>query len=176
YDVWVYDLLGTGFHRVTFTDANPYAAVWSPDGKRLVYTSDVARGHYNLFVVNADGNSPPENVTNDIQFEQFASSWTPVGNRIAYMQEHLPATSEIWTIGMDDGKRELFLKNPAPGIRLQYPEFSPDGHWMAYVSNESGGNEVYVRAYPSGGEAHKISVGRGNSPIWTSGGRELLYR
>jgi len=169
-------LHGTGTHRVTFTQTNPYAAIWSPDGKRIVYTSDAA-GLYSLYVVNADGSGTAERLTFDNEYQQFASSWTSSGNVIVFMRERLPTISELWTLRMDDKRIQPFLKNPAPGIRLQYPEFSPDGHWIAYVSNESGQEEVWVRAYPQGGAPHKISAGAAAvAPIWASGGKELLYR
>jgi serine/threonine-protein kinase len=179
-EVWVYDLHGNGFQRMTFTQTNPYAAIWSPDGKRLVYSSDVS-GFHNLYVVNADGTSPPEQLTTGNEYRHFASSWTATGNVIALMRERPSEirelwTSELWTLRMEDKRMELFLKNPAPGVRLQYPEFSPDGRWIAYVSDETGQNEVWVRAYPKGREQYKVSSGRGSAPIWTSGGKEILYR
>jgi Tol biopolymer transport system component len=126
-------------------------------------------------VVDAGGASPPEPLTSSNEYQQFASSWTAAGNVIVLMRERQPETSELWTLRMDDRRMEPFLKNPAPGIRLQCPEFSPDGRWIAYVSNESGQNEVWVRAYPKGREQYKISAGRGSAPIWTSG-KEILYR
>jgi len=71
-----------------------------------------------------------------------------------------------------DRKPRLFLESR---FNLTYPEFSPDGHWMAYVSNESGANEVYVQPYPGPGEKIRISTDGGTQPIWNANGRELLY-
>jgi Tol biopolymer transport system component len=67
----------------------------------------------------------------------------------------------------------LFLESR---FNLTHPEFSPDGHWMAYVSIESGAAEVYVQPYPGPGEKTRISTAGGTEPIWTANGRELLYR
>ena len=70
-------------------------------------------------------------------------------------------------------KPRLFLESR---FNLSHPEFSPDGRWMAYVSNESGTPEVYVQPYPGPGEKTRISTAGGFEPIWTANGRELLYR
>jgi hypothetical protein len=59
---------------------------------------------------------------------------------------------------------------------LSQPDISPDGHWIAYASNESGTNEVYVQRYPGAGERIRISTDGGTEPIWTANGREILYR
>src|SRR2546422_572780 len=85
-------------------------------------------------------------------------------------------TFGIFVMSMDGtGARKptLFLESK---FALLYPEFSPDGHWMAYVSAESGLNELYVQAYPGGGEKTRVSTAGGWEPIWIGNGRELLYR
>jgi hypothetical protein len=72
-----------------------------------------------------------------------------------------------------DRKPRLFIESR---FSLVYPQLSPDGHWMAYVSNESGAGELYVQPYPGPGEKTRISTSGGSEPIWTANGRELLYR
>jgi eukaryotic-like serine/threonine-protein kinase len=72
-----------------------------------------------------------------------------------------------------DRKPKLFLESR---FSLYYPEFSSDGRWLAYVSNESGGFEVYVQPYPGPGEKHRVSTSGGTQPVWTSNGREILFR
>jgi hypothetical protein len=95
-------------------------------------------------------------------------------NTIAFLQRTGNGVNGIWVLPMAvDTKPTLFLESR---FTLWFPEFSPDGRWIAYVSNESGSPEVYVRPYPGPGEKIRISTAGGSEPIWTANGRELLYR
>ena len=96
-------------------------------------------------------------------------------NMIAFLQRPVRVGS-YWDLGSSmEGERKprLFLESR---FNLTHPEFSPDGRWMAYVSNESGNREVYVQPYPGPGEKIRISTAGGTEPVWTANGRELLYR
>ena len=99
------------------------------------------------------------------------------GNVLAFLQRTGRAgggSSGIWVLPMEgDRKPWLFLESR---FTLKYPEFSPDGRWMAYVSDESGADEVYVQPYPGPGEKIRISTEGGSAPIWTKDGTELLFR
>ena len=173
-DVWVYDVGRGTPTRLTFDGQNTFP-IWSPDGKRLVYASSTTDVN-NLYATNVDGSGEPERLTTS-DSEQFPSSWASTGNVIAFLQ--LPGSGAgssggIWVLPLEgDRKPRLFLESR---FTLKYPEFSPDGHWMAYVSNESGADEVYVQPYPGPGQKIRISTGGGSAPIWTPNGRELLYR
>ena len=172
-DVWVYDVVRGAPTRLTFGGGT--SPTWSPDGKRLVYASNTT-GVSNLYATNADGSGKPERLTT-ADYAQVPSSWASTGNVIAFLQRSGPGAggfSGIWVLPMEgDRKPRLFLESR---FTLTYPEFSPDGHWMAYVSNESGADEVYVQPYPGPGEKIRISTDGGSAPIWTANGRELLYR
>jgi Tol biopolymer transport system component len=178
-DVWVSDVLRGTPTRLTFAGDN-WFPLWSPDGKRLAYTSSTS-GILNLYAINADGSGTPERLTTS-DFEQLPSSWATTGNVIAFVERHAASCAAGATCGNDqirvlpmdsDRKPRLFLESR---FNLRYPEFSPDGRWMAYVSDESGAFEVYVQPYPGPGEKTRVSTDGGNSPIWTANGRELLYR
>ena len=98
---------------------------------------------------------------------------TPDGKVLAF-QEQTPATGVgIWTLQLDgDRTPELFLGTDA----LEYqPTFSPDGRWIAYISNESGRNEIYVRPFPASDGKWQISSGSGVAPRWAPDGSELFY-
>jgi serine/threonine-protein kinase len=165
-DIWVYDALPGTPRRLTF-DGHNTNPIWSPDGKRLVYGSSNP-AIVNFYAINVDGSGKPEHLAPS-DSSQGVSSWSAAANAIAFL------SSGIWVLPMEgDRKPWLFLK--LPPFRLRYPEISPDGHWMAYVSNESGVNEVYVQPYPGGGEKIQISTAGGEEPIWVAKGRELLYR
>jgi serine/threonine-protein kinase len=166
-DVWVYDTARGTPTRLTFSAAN-WPALWSPDGKRVLFNSNPS-GVKNLYIVNADGSGPIERLTSS-EFEQRASSWTAQGNRIAFLQ--YGPTSQIWVLPMEgERKPELFLESR---FFLGYPEFSPDGRWLAYISTESGRAELYVQPYPGPGEKYRVSMKGASEPIWV--GRELFYR
>jgi Tol biopolymer transport system component/tRNA A-37 threonylcarbamoyl transferase component Bud32 len=171
-DVWVYDIARGSPTRVTFDGGN--RPVWSPDDKRILY-GHFEKGVANLYIVNADGTGKPERLTTNT-FGQAPASWSAATNAVAVIQRPTTETFGIFVMPMDGaGPRQptLFLESK---FALLYPEFSPDGHWMAYVSAESGLNELYVQAYPGGGQKTRISTAGGWEPIWIGNGRELLYR
>jgi serine/threonine-protein kinase len=164
-DLWVYDAERGAPTRVTFDGAN--AAIWSPDSKRLAY------GAGRLFVTNGDGTGNPEQLTIGDD-NQTPSSWAAGSGAIAFLQRTAGGLNGIWVLPFNgDRKPTLFLESR---FTLWHPAFSPDGRWIAYVSNESGGAEVYVQPYPGPGEKVRVSTAGGSEPIWTSKGRELLYR
>ena len=171
-DVWVHDVVRGTPTRLTF-DGDNRRPIWSPDGKRLVYGASTTSAN-NLYAINGDGGGKPERLTTSDQL-QTPSSWSSA-NVIAFLER--PGlgggSTGIWVLPSGlDRKPTLFLESR---FNLTHPEFSPDGHWMAYVSNESGAAEVYVQAYPGPGEKIRISTAGGIEPVWTATGRELLYR
>jgi eukaryotic-like serine/threonine-protein kinase len=169
-DVWIYDVARGAPTRLTFDGGG--LPIWSPDGKRLAYAT-YAAGANNLYVINADGGGKPERVASS-DLHQFPTSWAPAGNTIAFLQQDRNGAYGIWVVPMDgERKPRLFLESR---FELWHSVLSPDGHWMAYISNESGTYELYVRPYPGPGEKIRISTAGGFEPIWTADGRELLYR
>ena len=174
-DVWVYDLLRAAPTRLTF-EGNNSSPVWSPDGKRVVFSGDT-QGTPNLYVVNADGSGKPERLTTS-DYTQVPSSWDRTSGMLAFLQRPTLGTTGIWVLQADTrpSAPKLFLES---SFFLSHPEFSPDGRFMAYVSNESGGREVYVQPYPGPGEKVRISTestNGGTEPVWAPNGKELLYR
>jgi serine/threonine-protein kinase len=105
-------------------------------------------------------------------------TFTPDGKRLAFHRFGADG-SEIWTVPVEGdpdhprlGKPELFLASPFVDLE---PAVSPDGHWLAYASNESGGPEVYVRAFPGPSGKWQISTGSGHFPVWSRSGHELFF-
>jgi len=113
---------------------------------------------------------------------QYPWSFSPDGKRLAFADfgRGPGVQGDIWTVPVDDdgeklkaGTPEVFLQTPANEL---YPAFSPDGRWIAYRSNESGTDEVYVRAFPDKGGKWLVSNGGGVMAVWSRNGRELFYR
>ena len=168
-DIWVYDVMRGVPQRLTFDGGGMPA--WSPDGRRLVY-SNGASGANNLYAIGVDGGKPERLTTSEEQ--QFPSTWASAANLIAFLQVPRHTPNAIWVLPMDGARKPAqFLESR---FDLLHPALAPDGRWIAYVSNESGTYELYVQPYPGPGERIRISTAGGFEPIWTSSGRELLFR
>ena len=177
-DLWVFDIARGALTRLTYGGANE-EPVWTPDGRFLAYHS--GRG-FGVWWIRADGSGQPRRILEG-KYIQSATSFTRTHLAIEELSPEVD--SDIWTVpieGLYDGnpkvgKPELFLRTPAVESN---PVFSPDGRWLAYSSDESGTNQVYVRPFQPGtssqsGSKTVISMDGGSCPIWSSNGRELFY-
>jgi serine/threonine-protein kinase len=168
---WLYDLSRDTLTRLTFggnTNLNP---IWTSDGKRIAFESN-KEGSENVFWQLADGSGGLERLTTseDLQFPVSCSS---DGQLLAYAEINPTTGRAIWVLRLGDRKAEPFLRTPFDeGV----PQFSPDGRWLAYISDESGRFEVYVQPYPGPGGKWQISTEGGTEPVWNPNGRELFYR
>ena len=165
-NIWMYDIGRGTTERVT-VDGRNMAPSWTPNGRRLTFGSS-AGGQENLVWQTADGNGAAERLTTS-SFLHRAGSWSPDGRTLVFVEGDAQRGRDI--LILEAGKVRPFLDTR---FDEQYPEFSPDGHWIAYSSNESGRSEVYVKPYPDGARV-LISVSGGHSPAWTRSGRELIY-
>ena len=150
--------------------------LWTPDGTRITFGSPV---YDSILWQPADGSGTPE-VLHRAGFASDDGSWSPDGRALAFTGIGESAERQIWVLSQDgdDWTPRRFL--PVPGSNAPggcAPRFSPDGHWIAYTSSqESGAYEVWVRAYPGGGQRTQVSVGGGHDAVWSPDGRELFYR
>jgi serine/threonine protein kinase/Tol biopolymer transport system component len=169
--IWIYDLARDALTRLTFEEGsvseNP---IWSPDGKRILFDSSTTpRG---IFSQMADGSGGLERLTTS-EYQQTTRSWSSDGQWLAFNQLHPTTQRDIWVLRLSDRKAQPFLTTR---FNEGAPEFSPDGRWLTYVSDESGGPEIYVQPYPSPGGKWQISTEGGTEPVWNHNGRELFYR
>jgi serine/threonine protein kinase/Tol biopolymer transport system component len=170
-DIWILDLTRGSWDRLISGGIN-WAPVWSSDGERLAFGSN-RNGPINTFWTPIDRGSPPEQLT---KAETWTSplSWSPDG-RTLLIEQQLAATGFDVLLLSRDGERALrpFLHTTANETDAR---FSPDGRWIAYGSDESGRNEVYVTAYPGPGGRSQVSIDGGSTPVWSHDGRELFYQ
>ncbi len=169
-DIWIRDLERGTSTRFTF-QGNNTDAVWSPDGKRLVFASD-RKGTFNLFLKDAEGTGEAEQLT-ESEYPQFPTSWTPDGQAVVFMQPQPSRRYDLYLLSLEGDRKSQPLLGTTFTERLGI--LSPDGKWLAYVSNESGPG-VYVRAFPGPGSKWRISTEGGTAPLWSPKGLELFYR
>jgi serine/threonine-protein kinase len=171
--VWSYDIARGALSPVSVDGQSGYG-IFAPDGKRVVFRSGAAGGEDNLYLRAADGRGAVDRLTTSAR-SQTPGSWSPDGTTIAFMEEGVSAgffQFDIWVVSIGDRKTRAVIETAANEIT---PEFSPDGKWLAYASNESGRHEVYVQPYPGPGERHQVSTNGGEQPAWSGTGRELFY-
>src|SRR5712691_10947982 len=149
----VYDWQRDTMTRVTFTQRN-VRPVWTPDGKHIAFQFR-SPGANSMQWIRADGAGEAQPLLESKQLNLAPYSISHDGRRLAFTELHVDTSTDLWMLPLDvsdpehpkPGKPELFLPTPP---NQAYPAFSPDGHWIAYTSNESGRNEVYVRPFPGG--------------------------
>lgn len=166
--VWSYDLSAGTLTQLTFEAANR-SPVWSADATRVTFASN-RNGAFNLFSELADAMGPAERLTTTDSL-QLPGSWSPDGERLAFMEQHSATGRDVWLMRRN-GERVAIANSQA---EESAPRVSPDGRWIAYVSNESGSSEVYLRPM-DGGTARKLSTGGGTEPVWRPDGRAVYFR
>ena len=165
--IWVYDLDRGTLTPQTLRGVNR-SPIWTPDGRRLTFTSNREGTGWNLLWQPADGSGPAERLTSSAN-EQFPSSWSPDG-KILFFTEG----PDVLILERDrDQKPRPFLHGRiTSGVAV----VSPNGRWLAYASDESGREEVYVRPFPGPGSRWTVSTDGGGEPVWARNGQELFYR
>ncbi len=146
---------------------------WSPDGQRIVFFSSRA-GQYDLYRKDAGGAGQDEQLLAS-RLSKFPTDWSRDGRFLLYTESGSKNGFDLWTLtgpGGRDPKPVPFLQTPFDETQGQ---FSPDGLWIAYASDESGRYEVYVRPFPPGAGKWKISIRGGQCPRWRHDGKELFY-
>jgi len=194
-DIWIIDLERGTRIRLT-TEGTSAFPVWSQDGTRVAFQSTAA-GPWNLYWLPVDGSAKAQTIFGNSAAQpraawpnagmnllpgtlptlsganpQFPMSWASNHSVLAFHERKPNGERDIWVV-KPDGDPEPFLLTP---FDERSPSFSPDGRWLAYVSNESGRDEVYVQPFPGPGAKWLISTDGGIDPLWSKDGRELFYR
>lgn len=168
--VWVYDISRGTASRLT-GEGRATVANWTPDGNRLVF-GWCKEGEPNLYWQPADGSGAMDRLTKS-DFYQTPGTWSPDGATLDFTELSPDVLWHIFSLDLKSRRITRFLNSPAAEV---YPEFSPDGRWMAYASAETGRLEVYVRPFPGPGGKWLISQERGSEPLWARSGSQLYYR
>jgi Tol biopolymer transport system component len=175
-DLWLMETISGGkSERFTFDPGIETAPVWSWDGTRIVYASTHGGGR-DLYQKLSNGAGNEELLFKSTE-QKYPSDWSRDGHVLLYTSLDAKTQADVVALSMDgDHKPAVFLNTQFSEIR---GKLSPDGRWIAYVSDESGRPEVYVQPFPVSADRagkHLISNGGGDEPIWRRDGRELFYR
>ena len=173
-DIWIYDVARGIRERFTDDPGEDIAPVWSPDGDRIVFSS--SRGEEVGLYVKATGGSGRETRldTPALATFKFAAQWSADGRYLLFVAgSRNIARSDIW-VRPFDAKDKAFAFAEQPYVETQ-PRLSPDGHWIAHTTNETGTLEVYVSAFPGSGRKQRVSAHGGQWPRWSRNGRELFF-
>jgi eukaryotic-like serine/threonine-protein kinase len=169
-DIWLYDLSRDTLTRLTFQGGS--VPVWTPDGKHVTFSSSGGKGNTNIFWRAADGSGSAEPLTTFSEDQHNAGSWSPDGRVLSFEEVNPKTGRDVWIVSSSDRKTQPFLNTQ---FNETAPEFSPDGRWLAYASDESGRYEIYVQPYPGPGGKWQISSEGGAEPRWVRNG-EIFYR
>ena len=167
--VYLYDFARDTLSRFTFEGARNVYPVWTPDGKRIAFASG-EQSSLHISWQLADGSGRSERLT-DVATE-VPFSFSPDAQSLAFIYGGTDV-ADIRVLRMEGLKEQPFLQKT---FGLDAPQFSPDGHWLAYASDDSGRREIYVQPYPGPGGKWQVSTDGGTEPVWNRNGRELFYR
>jgi serine/threonine-protein kinase len=168
-DVWVYDIPGDRWRRLTF-DGKSSVPIWTPDGKYITFARATR-----IYRTAADGSGAAEPLSSE--FLGNPHSWSPDGRWLATARPATNGIGGLWLLPFfgTDRHARLFLSYMV-AREQNAPAISPDGRWLALVSNESGKRQIHVRPFPSGEGNWMVSIDGGTQPMWSRDGGELFYR
>jgi Tol biopolymer transport system component len=166
-DIWIHEPARGATTRLTFDPALHQTPVWSPDGKQILFSSFRKLG-IQLYLKNADGSGSEERVADlGTNLQVNAWDWSRDGKNVLVRKGN-----EVWYLPWPERIAKPLLQAK---WTVRNAQFSPDGRWMAYASNETGSMEIYVSPFPSGNGKWQVSTAGGQEPRWRQDGKELFY-
>jgi Tol biopolymer transport system component len=171
-DVWIYDSKRQVNTRFTFGPGSSSSPVWSPDGRWIAYVG--MRGKSSLYRKPANGMGQEELLLEGDATGRNPLDWSPDGRSLLFGVGDMTSKGQIWVLPLAEDRK------PVPVTQDTYvagsgAKFSPDGHSVAYSSNESGRQEVYVMLFGGGAGKWQVSSAGGTQPVWRRDGKELFY-
>ncbi|MBN2030840.1 protein kinase, partial [bacterium] len=169
--IWIHDIERN--IQIPFTSGNAeyHVPSWTPDGKRITFRSNIS-GVDNVYWERTDGVGEAESLFPS-ENSQHTGTWSYDGTLFAYSEMHPNTGYDIWVYTTRDSTAKSFL-NTRNNERV--PAISPDGNWIAYTSDKTGQNEIYITPYPGPGREDRVSTRGGEQAVWVPNGRELFYR
>jgi serine/threonine protein kinase len=170
-DVWLMETARDARQRFTTDPGREYDPLWSPDGSRIIFSS-TRRGPndlYQKYVSRAE----PETLLFESPESKNAYSWSSDGRWLLFATQSTNTARDLWVLPLTGEKKPIAVAQTSS--EEAEGQFSPDGRWIAYTSNESGRFEIYIQPFPGPGERSQISTGGGRFPHWRKDGKELFY-
>jgi eukaryotic-like serine/threonine-protein kinase len=165
-NIWIHELANDAVTRFTFGSWYDQLPIWSPDGKQVTFSSN-RKNYFSMYQKNADGSGSEQEVGNLDVHEQLSWDWSHDGKYLLFGKN-----IELWYLSFPDGR-------PKPLFQAKWTvrnaQFSPDGRWVAYSTNETGSSEIYVSPFPGATSKWQLSRGGGEAPRWRRDGKELFY-
>jgi len=172
-DIWILEISRATSTRLTFEAGEDETPIWTPDGGKVTYSADRVGHPRAVYWKPSDGSGSEEPLFVS-ETHPHVSSWSPDGRTLVYTEFDPVSSGDIWVLTLGEKvERRPWLRTP---FNERAARFSPDGHWLAYVSNESGRDEVYVQPFPGPGGKWQISISGGTEPVWSHAGSEIFYR
>ena len=170
-DIWIYESSGGFATRFTSHSAIDAVPIWSPDGNWIAFQS-LRQGHADLYRKNSSGSQGEELLLQN-ERTKYDTDWSPDGRLLLYRALDPKSNMELWLLPIEGERKPIpFIKT---SFGASHGQFSPDGRWIAYASNETGKWEVYVAPLPGPGGNWKVSTAGGTEPKWRQDGKELFY-
>jgi serine/threonine-protein kinase len=171
--IWIYELSGNGLPRRLTFEGNNQAPIWSPDGQWITFQS-VREGRAGLYRQRADGTGTAERLTTPEPMQvHFPLSWSPDGKTLTFRVAH-DVSNHIWTWSNEDRATKLLIQGAPAAVGS---EFSPDGRWLAYGSNElsSAAYQVFVQPFPLTGAKYQVNPMTASTPVWSRDGTRMFF-
>ena len=170
FDIWTYEPARGVMTRLTFGQGSNLHPVWSSDGRQIAFDSDRG-GTRQIYRKDSGGTGQEERLTDGAS--KVLTDWSHDGRYILYEEQDPKNGTDVWALPLEGDRK------PLPVIQTPFDEshaqFSADGKWVAYQSNESGSNQIYLQAFPPMGAKWQVSTNGGSQPRWRADGKEIYY-
>ena len=171
-DIWLMDLIRGGMTRFTFDPASDLSSIWSPDGMRIAFGSN-RKGSFNLYVKPSSG-APAEEPLLVTPNTKAPNDWSKDGRFLLYMEVGEKNQFDLWALPVPGSDRKPIAIAKTTFNELN-GQFSPDSHWVAYETNESGQFQIVVQPFPEPTSKWQVSTEGGAQPRWRADGKELYF-